>query len=69
MRKGDYHQESDIDLFIETIKRQEINLTSFEKKLRHKIQLFKEPNIEHLPKELFNNIINGIKLSGYIKLK
>lgn len=68
-RKGEYTKESDIDVFVETTKKQEIDLVTFEKKLKHNIQLFKESSIQNLPNELFNNIMNGIKLSGYIKLK
>lgn len=68
-RKGEYTKESDIDLFIETTKNVQLDLSSFERKLKHKLQLFIESDITNLPKELFNNVINGIKLSGYIKIR
>ncbi len=68
-RKGEYSMDSDIDLFVETTKPADINLKQFEKKLSHKIQLFVEKNINGLPDELFNSVVNGIKLSGYLKLK
>ena len=68
-RKGEYNSKSDIDLFVESVKSPALNLAPFEKKLRHEIQLFVEKDINNLPAELFNNVINGIKLSGHIKLK
>ncbi len=68
-RKGDYAKNSDIDLFIETTKKSSLDISRFEKKLKHKLQLFIEPDINKLPKELFNNVLNGIKLTGYIKIK
>ena len=69
VRKGEYDKESDIDLFIESTKRTEIDISAFEKKLKHKLQLFIESDIHNLPKELFNNVLNAIKLSGYLKVK
>ena len=68
-RKGEYVKNSDIDLFVESTKRIDLNVSLFEKRLKHKIQLFIEQDINKLPDELFNNIINGIKLSGYVKIK
>ena len=68
-RKGEYVKNSDIDLFVESTKRIDLNFSLFEKRLKHKIQLFIEQDINKLSNELFNNIINGIKLSGYVKIK
>lgn len=70
-RKGEYAKKSDIDLFIQIKKDKEeiIDLTKYEKILKHEINLFFEENINNLSDELFNNIVNGIKLSGYLKLK
>ena len=61
-------EESDIDLFVEC-KKQNINLTQYEqyKELNRKIQLHFEENFKKLPKELKNNIINGIVLKGYLE--
>ncbi len=67
--KGESVEDSDIDIFVETDKDFEIDLAYFEKKLKHKIQLFKEKKLTQLPDRLFNNVINGIKLKGYAKLK
>ena len=55
--KAEYTRESDIDLFIQA-EEQSIELSSFEKKLKHKIHLFFEKNLNNLSKELFNNILN-----------
>ena len=66
--KGEYVKDSDLDIFVQS-KEQELDLTEFERKLGHKINLFFEEKFEKLSSELFNNIINGIKLSGYIKLR
>ncbi len=66
--KGEYNKDSDIDIFMQTSEKS-INLTKFEKILKHKISLFFEEKINKLSNELFNNIINGIRLSGYLKLR
>lgn len=66
--KGEYHKGSDIDIFVQA-KGKSCDLAKFEKKLKHPISLFFEDNIHKLSDELFNNVINGIKLSGYIKAK
>ena len=66
--KGEYIKSSDIDLFVQS-KEKNIDLSKFESKLKHKISLFFEERFEKLSDELFNNIINGTKLGGYIKLK
>lgn len=68
-RKGESIKESDIDLFVESQIKKEVNLSKFEKKLGHKIQLFVEPNINKIQKNLFNNIINGIKIYGSFNVK
>ena len=68
-RKGDSAKESDIDIFVETTKKIEPDLSDFEEKLKHKIQIFKETNVNKLPPRLFNNIINGIKLEGFFKVR
>lgn len=69
VRKGEYDSESDIDLFISSTKKPKLELENFEKKLGHKIQLFVEKDIKDLPPHLLNNVVNGIKLRGYFKIK
>lgn len=68
-RKGDSEKDSDIDLFIETTKKEIPDLSKYERKLRHKLQLFLETNINNIPERLLSNVINGIKLEGYFKVK
>tara|TARA_Y100000294_G_C8480572_1_gene306560 strand:+ start:378 stop:887 length:510 start_codon:yes stop_codon:yes gene_type:complete len=66
--KGEHNRESDIDLFVQS-KEKNYDLSGFERKLKHTINLFFEEKLSKLSDELFNNIINGIKLAGYIKLR
>ncbi len=68
-RKGESEKGSDIDLFIESSVKKEINLRKFEKKISHKIDLFVETNINKLNNNLFNSVVNGIKLYGSFKIK
>ncbi|MCX6749354.1 MAG: nucleotidyltransferase domain-containing protein [Candidatus Pacearchaeota archaeon] len=65
-RKGEDLENSDIDLFIEC-KEEELNLSIFEKKLGKKVQLHFKENFNLYPKELKNNILNGIVLSGFLE--
>ena len=66
-QKGEDTIKSDIDLFIES-KEQNINLQEFETKLNRKIQLHFNESFEKYPKELKNNICNGIVLKGYLEI-
>lgn len=68
-RKGEYESASDIDIFIESAKKTKPEVEDFERKIGHKIQLFIEKDINDLPPKLLNNVLNGVKLSGYFKLK
>lgn len=68
-RKGDSVKESDIDIFIESPVKKNIELKKFEKKLNHSVQLFVENKIDDLSSHLFNNVVNGIKLYGSFKIK
>ena len=64
--RGEDIEESDIDLFI-IGKEDKIELKGFERKLKRRINLFFEKGIEDLPKELRNNVVNGVVLSGYLR--
>lgn len=64
--RGEDIETSDIDIFVEC-KKEEINLSLFEKKLRRKIELHFNDNFNSYPKELKNNIINGIVLGGFLE--
>lgn len=67
--KGESVKKSDIDIFVESPKKIKVELKIFENKLNHEIQLFVEADIKKLPKNLFNNVVNGIKLYGYFDAK
>ena len=64
--KGEDLEDSDIDIFIQT-EEQPKNLNKFESKLNKKINILKE-DFNKLSNELKNNIANGIKLRGYLKI-
>ena len=66
--KGEDTEESDIDLYIETPKKQEFDLKKFEKILKHRIQVFNYRKIKDVPNHhLSNNIINGITLNNFLE--
>lgn len=67
--KGEDIESSDIDLFIETPSKKELDLKKFEKELQRKIQLFTHKKITDIKnKDLINNIINGISLNGFVEI-
>lgn len=65
--KGEDSEESDIDLFVQS-KERKLGLDKYEKQLKRKINLFFEEDFSKLSAELRNNISNGIKLAGYLKI-
>lgn len=66
---GEDVEKSDIDIYIETTSKREINLKTFEKTLKKEIQIFRHKNIHEVKnKHLANNIINGIILNGFIEV-
>ena len=65
-QKGEDTESSDIDLFVEC-SQEKLQLEKFEKKLNRKIQLHFNPEFTKYPKELKNNIMNGITLSGFLE--
>lgn len=67
--RGEDTEESDIDLYIETFSKKEIKLDKYEKILKRNIQIFKHKKITEITnKNLANNIINGIKMNGFIEV-
>ena len=67
--KGEDIENSDIDLYIETPSKKEINLGRFEKPLKRKIQVFKYKSIKEIANSnLANNIINGTVLNGFLEV-
>lgn len=66
--KAEYDKDSDIDIFVQA-REKILDLGRFEKKLGHTINVFFEPDISKLSPELLNNIINGVKLRGFLKIR
>lgn len=71
--KGEDTKNSDIDLLILSNEKKTLKLDNFEKKLNRRLQLFVMTQNEFalLKKtnpELFNNIVNGIRLEGFLKV-
>lgn len=63
--KAEINQNSDIDLAIFTTSKKPIKLEKFERNLKRKIQIFIFKNKESIKnKELLNNILNGLIISG-----
>lgn len=66
--KGEDIETSDIDLYVQS-KEISLDLSTFEAQLKRKIRIFFESDFNTLSSELQNNIINGIVLEGYLKVK
>ncbi len=65
---GEDIESSDIDIFLIGInKEKRINIEKFEKKLGKEIHLMFN-TLKNIPKELKNNLVNGIILKGYLKI-
>ena len=67
--RGEDVEDSDIDIYLESPKKDNVDLSKFEKNLRKHIQIFKYKNINDIGnKELINNIMNGITLNGFVEV-
>ncbi len=65
-QRGEDVEDSDIDVFVEC-KEEQVNLAKFEKKLGREIELHFKEDFTTYSKELKNNMINGIVLSGFLE--
>ena len=66
---GEDVEESDIDLFIETLSSRTLDLTKFENILHRNIQIFKFKSIHKVKnKHLADSIVNGITLNGFLRV-
>ena len=65
--RGEDDRMSDLDIFV-LAKEKIISLHTYEKQLKRKIQLHFSDHFQKLPKELRNNILNGIIMKGYLKV-
>jgi predicted nucleotidyltransferase len=67
--KGEDNENSDIDIYIQSPKKEDIDTTKFEKILQRKIQKFIYKDINEIKnKNLINNIMNGVTLNGFIEV-
>lgn len=67
--KGEDVEESDIDLYIETPSKKQLNFIKYEKVLKRKIQVFQHKNLKELTNpHLANNIVNGTTLNHIIEV-
>jgi len=64
--RGEDFETSDIDLLL-VASEKKLDVQRFERLLHRKIALHFEPNVAKIPKELLNNVINGIVVHGYLK--
>jgi len=64
--KGEDTEDSDIDIFIDSVLKNKINLQKFEKQLNRRIHLHVR-DIRKIPEELRKNIINGVILHGFLE--
>ena len=65
--KGEDIKDSDIDLYLQCNEKK-LYLSKYEKELKRKINIFFEKNFDKLSEELKQNIINGDKLKGYLRI-
>ena len=71
--KAENDKNSDIDLFIISNTKKELNLEKFRKILQREIQIFLHTPKEFIDlqkesKHLINNVLNGIILKGYVEV-
>jgi len=67
--RGEDIESSDIDIYIETPSKKQIDVRRFEKVLKRRVQIFRHKNLKEIGnKELVNSIINGIVLNGFIEV-
>lgn len=63
--RGEDTEHSDIDIAVITNRKTNQDTTQYEKKLKRKIQVLQLAK-DKIPEELFNNIMNGTILDGYL---
>lgn len=66
--KGEDIETSDIDLYLQCDEKK-LDLNKYEKELKRKINILFEKNFNKLSEELKQNIINGDKLKGYLRIQ
>lgn len=63
--RGEDTEKSDIDIVVDSLKKEVLTLSKFERALGRKIHLLLLP--KEISEEFFNNLINGIVLYGAIR--
>lgn len=67
--RGEDTENSDIDVYVETPTKKDLNLGKFEKILQRKIHLFMYKNLHEVGNHnLRNNIVNGMIVNGFIEV-
>ena len=64
--RGEDTEDSDIDIFVDSVMKKEINLERLEKELDRHVHLHVN-DIKKIPNDLKNSIINGIILYGFLE--
>jgi predicted nucleotidyltransferase len=64
--RGEDVEESDIDLFIISNVKKQMNMEKFEEFLKRKIHIIIEPDIKKINENLKSELINGEVLKGYL---
>jgi len=66
--KGEDIESSDIDLYLQCDEKK-LDLSKYDRELKRRINLFFEKNFDKLSDELKQNIVNGDKLTGYLRVQ
>lgn len=64
--KGEDTEDSDVDIFVDSVMKKKVVLEKFEKELNRGIHLHVR-DIRKIPEELRKNIINGVILHGFLE--
>ena len=67
VQKGTYHKDSDIDIFVQE-EYKKLNLSKFNRKIGHQVQLLFEKDLKNLSPGLLENIYNGLVLAGKLEV-
>jgi len=65
--RGEDVEESDLDILL-IAKEESVDLRKFENTLKRKISLQFEQKVSDIPKDLMNNVVNGIVVHGYLEV-
>jgi len=65
--RGEDVEDSDMDLLV-IAKEKKVEFEPFEDKVRRRISLHFEEKVSNVPKELLNNVVNGIVVYGYLEI-